>query len=155
MLAGASGGNFLIMGIDLIKEFLNEIKGELIDYMDTNDRNATGKSKKSIQIANITITSGQIIGADHIQYVFKGRAPGKMPPLFAIIEWCSARGLPRAVAWIIAKRISENGTKLYRQGRNVLNEIITEEKIQDFINKLTAVYTAEIKTEIETLLAAA
>lgn len=149
-----SVGQVLVLGRELIEEFLNEIKQELIDYMDANDRNATGKSKASLQVTNITDTSGQLIGSDSIQYVFSGRGPGKMPPLSAIIDWCYARGLPRAAAWIIAKRISESGTELWRSGRNILNETITDQRIQEFTDKLTAVYTARLKSDIELEFAA-
>lgn len=142
------------IGAKLIREFLNEIRDELIAYLDSNDRNATGRSKNSLQVANVTNNTGQLQGSDSIEFVFRGRAPGKMPPLFAIIEWCSSRGLPRNMAWVIAKRIAESGTKLYRQKRNILNEVITEKKIQEFADQYADIYSAQIKSDIESLLAA-
>lgn len=149
-----STGEIFVLGRELIEEFLNEIKQELIDYLDTEDRNATGRSKASLQVVNMTDTSGQLVGSDGIEYVFRGRGPGKMPPIWNIIEWCAARGLPRSAAWAIAKRISEAGTRLYQSGRNVLDEIITEQRINDFTDRLTKIYTAEIETEIESILKA-
>lgn len=142
------------IGQKMIQEFLSEIRDELLTYMDSNDRNATGKSKASIQTANVTNNTGQLIGSDSIEFVFRGRGPGKMPPLFAIIEWCSARGLPRNVAWVIAKRIAESGTKLWRQKRNILNEVITEKRIQQFADQYAEIYSARIKSDIESLLVA-
>lgn len=157
---------------DLINEFLSKIKQDLLDYMDgklfagefANDsdftrfseRNATGASKRSIQIANVSSDSGQIIGADHIEYVFRGRGPGKMPPLNKIIDWCVARGLPRSKAWIIAKKISEKGTLLHRRlkaiGKNsVIDSVITKEIIEDFINRISKDYILKIDSEISNI----
>ncbi|MDF3076135.1 MAG: hypothetical protein K0S09_24 [Sphingobacteriaceae bacterium] len=150
-----SVGEILVLGEELIEEFLLAIRDELIAYMDTEDRNATGKSKRSLQVTNIGPTTGQLIGSDSIEFVFRGRGPGKMPPLYAIIEWCAARGLPRSMAWIVAKRIAQHGTKLHRQGRDVLKETLTEARLKQFTDKLTAVYMAQIKSDIENLLQAA
>lgn len=149
-----SNGQYLIYGSSLVLEWLNSIRDELIDYMDAENRNATGKSKASLQVVNISATGGQLIGSDSIEFVFRGRSPGKMPPLYNIIQWCIAKGLPRHVAWIIAKRISEAGTALWRSGRNIISEVVNEQKIQELVDRLTEIYTADIKSDIENMLTA-
>lgn len=142
----------VLLGQELITEFLTAIQAEMVAYLDTNDRNATGRSRASIQLANITQSSGQLIGSDHIEYVFTGRGPGKMPPLNAIIDWCSARGLPRAMAWVVARNIAESGTKLYQSGRKPLDEIVTEERIEKFKNDLAVIFTAQIQSQLNSIL---
>lgn len=139
----------------VIRDFLEMIKTELIAYMDSENRNATGKSKASIQVINLTGATGQLVGSESIEYVFRGRPPGKMPPLIKIIDWCNARGLPRSVAWVIAKRISEAGTKLFQSGRNIFNEIITQEKIDTFTKSIADIYVARVNSDISSILAAA
>jgi len=143
-----------VYGQAIISDFLNNIRLELIAYMDSNNRNATGKSKNSLQVVNVTGNSGQLIGADWIEFTFKGRGPGKMPPLNAIIDWCVAKGLPRSMAWIIGKRIAESGTKLYREGRNIITETITPERINAFTESLAKIYAAQIESDINLILAA-
>lgn len=138
-------------GADIIRDFLETMRAGLVDYMDAEDRNATGKSKASIQVVNVTGSTGQLIGAEYIQFVFKGRGPGKLPPLSKIIDWCNARGIPRAAAWVIAKNIAESGSLLWRQKRNIFDEIITEEKTDAFIESISKLYTARLKTEIISL----
>lgn len=145
--------NPIILGQELITEFLTAIQADLIAYMQSENRNASGRSAKSLQV-NATQTSGQLTGAPYIEFVFRGRAPGKFPPLSAIIDWLNSRGLPRGMAWAVAKKIAEVGTNLWQQGRNVLNEIITEERIKDFADKLLVTYKAQIESEIRTLIAA-
>lgn len=154
-----SAGEILVLGQSLIEEFLNTIRDELIEYLDNNDRNATGRSKASLQVINLTATTGTLIGSDSIEFVFRGRGPGRMPPIFAIIEWCAARGIPRAAAWAIARNIANAGTKLYQNGarrdKNVLLDIVSAEKIEKLTEDLTALYSAQIKSDIEEILKAA
>ena len=143
--------DFQAYGETIIRDFLETMKDELIAYMDSNDRNATGQSRASIQVINVTGSTGQLVGAEWINYVFKGRAPGKMPPLDKIIDWCNARGIERGKAWIIAKNISESGTKLWQERRNIFNEVITEEKVDTFIKNLADIYTVRFRTEIASM----
>lgn len=142
---------FETYGSTIIADFLETMKAGLIDYMDLENRNATGASKASLQVVNITGSTGQLVGAQYIEYVFKGRAPGKLPPLNKIIDWCNAKGIPRGVAWVIAKNIAESGTKLWQSKRNIFDEIISEEKVDAFVNSIANIYTARLKTEISTL----
>lgn len=143
-----------ILGEQLISEFLTKIQKDMVAYMQSENRNATGKSAASIQLSNVTGTGGQLIGNGAIEYVFRGRGPGKMPPISALIDWCNARGLPRGVAWAVAKIIAAAGTKLWQQGRNVLDEIITEEKINAFKDSILKTFTAQIKSQINLAIAA-
>lgn len=49
-----------------------------------------------------------------------GRAAGKMPPVKKLENWAVKRGLPKAMGYVIAKKISEQGTERYRTGQNVV-----------------------------------
>lgn len=140
-----------VYGEAIIKDFLTTMKEGLIEYMDSEDRNATGRSKASLQVINVTGSTGQLVGAEYIQYVFKGRPPGKLPPLNQIIDWCNARGIPRGAAWIIAKNIAESGSKLWQSKRNIFDEVISEEKVDAFVESISKIYTARLKTDIATL----
>jgi len=142
----------VLLGQELITEFLTAIQAEMVAYLDMNDRNATGRSRASIQVVNVTNSTGQLIGSDSIEYVFTGRGPGKMPPLNAIIDWCNARGLPRQMAWSVAKKIAESGTKLYQSGKKPLDDILTEERIEKFKNDLAVIFTAQIQSELNSIL---
>jgi hypothetical protein len=144
----------ILLGQELITEFLTAIQAEMVGYLDANDRNATGRSRASIQVVNVTQSSGQLIGSDSIEYTFTGRGAGKMPPINALIDWCNARGLPRSMAWAVAKIIAESGTRLYRSGERPLEKIITEERIEKFKSDLIKIYTAQIQTQLNSILAA-
>lgn len=138
-------------GETIIRDFLETMRDGLVAYMDAEDRNASGKSKASLQVVNVSGSHGQLIGAEYIQFVFKGRGPGKLPPIDKIIDWCNARGIPRGVAWYIAKNIAESGTLLWQQKRNIFDEIISEEAVDKFIDSIAVIYTARLRTEITSL----
>lgn len=153
-----------VYGQAIIEEFLNNIVQDLRDYMDGKilsdqfgARNATGKSKASIQVNKLTASTGQIVGAAYIEYVLRGRGPGKMPPLNKIVDWCNAKGVPRSRAWIIAKNISEAGSRLHQDLKamgvdSIINLIVTPERIDTFVKSISAIYVARIKSEINETL---
>lgn len=140
-----------VYGETIIRDFLQTMADGLIAYMDAEDRNASGASKASIKVVNVTGSTGQLVGAEYIQYVFKGRGPGRMPPVNKIADWCNARGIPRSYAWIIARNIAEAGTKLWQSKRNIFDEIISEEKVDAFVKSIAEIYVARLKTEIVSL----
>ena len=131
-------------------EFLTELKEEFIAYLAANNRNATGKSSASLQVIP-TDTGGQLVGGNWIYYTFTGRAPGQMPPISAIIDWLNARGLPRAMAWNVAKKIAREGTDLFQQGgrnNNAFTEILTQERIDEFAKNISNLVAVEINSGI-------
>lgn len=141
----------LVEGQQLIDDFLSKVREELLAYMDAENRNASGKSRRSLRLENLSNSTGQLVGAEWIEYVFKGRGPGRMPPINKIADWCQEKGLPRGMAYAIALNIAENGTKLWQQKRNIFDEIITEEKIDAFLKSITVLYAAKLNTDIVSL----
>lgn len=140
---------------ELITEFLDEIRLQLLDDLSTKNRNATGRTSASIQLANISKSTGQLVANDNVLFTFQGRAPGNMPPVSALIDWCNARGLPRGVAWAVAKRIAEAGTELFRKGAasdNALQRALSAENIKEFSDAVKTSYTGVIKSDLRTLI---
>lgn len=140
---------------EVITDFLTEMQEGLRAYLAANNRNATGKSSDSIQLANVTDKGGQLVGSGSIKWVFTGRGPGGMPPILKIIDWLNARGLPRAMAWAVARKIAENGTKLYQQGGRTVNgltETLTPEAIQAFSKNIADTLAVEISSGISNVI---
>lgn len=143
-----------ISGIqNIIAQFLTMLNNDLVAYLAQNNRNATGRSSASIQPANISEIGGQLVGNSSIQWVFTGRGPGGFPPLSNIIDWLNARGLPRGMAWAVAKKIAEEGTKLWQSGVNGFQEVITQEKIDAFSKDISVLVAVDINSDIESVFA--
>jgi len=67
-----------------------------------------------------------------------GRKPGKRPPISVIEEWVKAKPIasdisPRSLAFLIARKIGEEGSLLYRQGgkSGVISKSINEQSIKE------------------------
>lgn len=67
-----------------------------------------------------------------------GRKPGKRPPIDVIEQWVKAKPVPsdispRSLAFLIARKIGEEGSLLYRQGgkSGVISDHINDQVIQD------------------------
>jgi hypothetical protein len=153
---------------NVIDDFIDQIRQECLDYLDgkrglgeyANDkditafteRNASGATRASIQQIKAKDMHGSLVGGPQTEFVFRGRGPGKFPPLAAIVDWCAIRGISRSLAFPIAKKIAEEGSKLYRQKINVLDLIVNEKRIDAFVKNIGVTMKASIKTDIETIL---
>ncbi|WP_207425990.1 hypothetical protein [Pedobacter sp. SYSU D00535] len=140
---------------EILAEWLEVAKQILIDDLDVHGRNATGRTKAAIKVVNTTPSAGQVVGPEHVLYTFQGRAPGKMPPLSKIIDWCVARNIPRNRAWIIAKRISEAGTRLFREGaasNNALLKATSKERIDQLQAELGKTYSLALQTDLRDVI---
>ena len=123
----------------------------------------TGFAERTIKgirskIPNVTGTMSQSLGyridedgltiystEKYFTVLETGRKPGKRPPISVIEQWIKDKPIasdinPRSLAFLIARKIGEEGSLLYRQGGNsgVISDFINETKIQeDLINLLT------------------
>lgn len=59
---------------------------------------------------------------DYLEYVDRGRKPGKFPPIKAIAKWCSLKGIPQSAAFPIAYNMFKFGVK----PTNVIDKTIKE-----------------------------
>ena len=100
----------------MLRVNVDKIAQEIIDglkaTMDSKGRTATGQSNASLYAefdeGNMILS---IMGADHWQYIERGRpAGGEKPPYSRILEWCIAKGIPKEAAWAIRTNIAKYGS---------------------------------------------
>ena len=100
--------------------------------------NVTGKMSQSLGYRldenGLTIFSSE----KYFTVLETGRKPGKMPPISAIEEWVKNKPIasdinPRSLAFLIARKIGEEGSLLYRQGgkSGVISDFINDQKIKE------------------------
>lgn len=117
----------------LLELYGDEIVGLLQKRLKEEDKYATGKAYNQL-IAKTSANSLQVEGWKYIEVISGGREPGKKaPPIHKIIEWLEAKksmpikssryknkkGRIGSLAYIIARKIGENGIK----GNNMLTDI--------------------------------
>jgi len=139
----------------IIEEFLSNVREFLQDWMEANDMNATGKTSAGIYLEKPTDFGGKVWGPGHVEFTFKGRGPGKMPPLANIIEWCVARRIPRSRAWVIADKIKREGTKLFQKNlgdQNAIALATSPDKVEEFVSTLKTTIVAKTRSDIRNII---
>lgn len=106
---------------DFKKDFdiLSKKYGKLfIDILSKNiinmNKSASGKLVKSLKADVKPVANGVVIvinSEKYLEYVDKGRKPGKFPPIAPLVKWCSIRGIPKSSAFAIAQSIFKFGIK--------------------------------------------
>ena len=89
-------------GMDAVERMSSSVavaSGHLKDNMDW---------KVTTEGDNVICTISMPKYAEYVEY---GRPPGKMPPLSAIKDWLQIKGMADELAYPIAKKIADQGTR--------------------------------------------
>jgi len=122
----------------LTQAILKSFAEEVIAGIRSRIPNVTGQSAQSlgyrIDAEGLTIFSSQ----KYFTVLETGRKPGKRPPISAIEQWIKDKPIasdinPKSLAFLIARKIGEEGSLLYRQGgkSGVISESINDKVIQE------------------------
>lgn len=108
-----------------LKEFGKDYVKILTIFLKKNRKIASGALVNSINF-KLKETAEQILiileSNDYLEWVDKGRKPGKYPPLKAISEWARLKGISQDAVFPIAKKIFKFGI----EPTNVIQSTITE-----------------------------
>lgn len=129
--------------LQTIYRLLDECRDEIAQNMTTHDKNASGKS------ASLFVRKGtELYGPAWYETLEKGRGPGKLPYEIddILLSWAKSKGISfsnqsqaRSWAFLVAKKIREEGTEQYRDKRylDIYSSPIlsTREKIKEEITK--------------------
>jgi hypothetical protein len=125
-------------------EYINELTAQLRK----SDKNASGNLIRSLETKIIKTGFGteytlEIRGADYLEFVDRGRKPGKQPPLRAIQKWTKIKGINPKAAYPIARSIGENGIKATNVIANSLRKVnkgralrVLEEGYFDWVDQM-------------------
>jgi hypothetical protein len=142
-----------------LSEFLESIKADIIKEQKAQGRVASGKSIEGYDVETSNVT-GTLYGVSYSGTLETGRKGGKVPYGFAEIieDWINekrifqdksiaARG---SIAYHIAKKIQEEGTKLHREGgqSGVFTNVITDKRLSDFSKEILTSFQNDTINEI-------
>lgn len=168
--AGMGGSVLGDAMVDVAKVIIEKLKQSVRE----KGVKATGNLLQSIRVDFPNVTpSGVSIGiemADYYQWVEDGRRRGKRPPIMAIEQWISAKGIQvrqskgeskqsvlerrKSMAEAIAKKIASKGTikRFGYKGAGFIADVITQQNVDTIAQKLSDLtglrLTAYITTEI-------
>lgn len=122
----------------LTQAILKNFAEEVIRDIRAKIPNVTGESAASlgyrIDAQGLTIFSSK----KYFTVLETGRKPGKRPPIDVIEQWVRQKPItsdisPRSLAFLIARKIGEEGSLLYRQGgkSGVISDAINEQRVKE------------------------
>lgn len=125
---------------DIITEWGEDVIGKIRRNLDDTGTTASGKTKQSLELVK-TDKGFQIVGRQYFRSVEEGRPEGGIPYRFQDIirKWMDDKGVAsqfgstesekRSAAWLIAQKIKNEGSRLYRNGGrdDIYTSVINEE----------------------------
>jgi len=102
---------------------------------------ASGRWVESLSVET-SKSKGIIFGEDYTEFLVDGRKPGKFPPIDKIKQWIIDKGIQsdisiNSLAFLIARKISREGTEYFKQGgTDLIDAVITPKRIQDIILRI-------------------
>lgn len=119
-------------------DFISELAKQLI----IADKVASGKLLRSLNYQVVEVLENLLIrinAEDYLQYVDKGRRPGKQPPISPIIKWMDVRKIKgrdkkgrfikkEQAAFLIARAIGKKGIKPTNVIKKSIDNILRSKK---------------------------
>ena len=130
---------------EVIETELDLFNRSIEQTMSDKNMDASGAAARSLSIEQ----RGSVfvsVGIDYIEYLDRGRPPGKFPPMAAIERWVDLKGL-RVDPFVIARNIAENGTRIFRNRELGLKLEDKTKMLEESINKVLPRFVSnQIKT---------
>lgn len=140
---------------------LHEAKVRIQQNLETTGTNASGRTSRSLEVV-VDNTSGTLFGRQAFGTVETGRRAGRVPYGFTeiIYQWMQDKGVhaerygrrsqrsaDMSMAYLIAKKIAREGSKLYRDGGRVdIYSNVLPVAIEQVKRETTNVYIINIKS---------
>lgn len=146
----------------LIREFLETLKKEIVDAQSSKGLKASGKSAELLAV-EASGNKGELIdGSGSFYFQEYGRASGKQPPFVpvgVIYEWLQYKkyGLNyandkerKSLAFAISRKIGQQGTLTKRENRQtgVLTDILTNKRVDSFVKVLSEKYLSKVFSDV-------
>jgi len=135
---------------ELVEAILKNFAEETIAGIKSRIPNVTGQSAESLGYRIVGTELTIFSSLKFFTVLETGRKPGKRPPISVIEQWIKDKPITpdgistRSLAFLIARKIGEEGSLLYRQGgkSGVISKSINDQVIKE---KLTDVLTDKFR----------
>ena len=134
--------------IEILQEEFESIKSDLIQRHNELGMKASGLWESELEISidgDESKSSSKVLGLNYTEQLVFGRKPGKFPPIKAIEQWIQDKGIAAigknistsSLAFLIARKIAQEGTNYFKQGgTDLVESVITPERIQSIIDRV-------------------
>lgn len=133
------------------------MRKEIVQKYDALGMRASGQFADELKVEvggdGLTGLTARITSIHYVDYLVEGREPGKFPPINVIEQWIEDKGIINQIegeisvsslAFLIARKISREGTEYFKQGgTDLIDSVVTPERIQSIIDKVTVFQISE------------
>lgn len=131
--------------IQLVDEF---VKRPIVDDLNSKGITTTGQAAESLRIESDEY-SVRLIGVDYMEFLNKGRGPGRFPPPDPIVQWVidkfkTPNQETKQVAYAISLKISQDGTKIFQDNSEGIE---LEKKVEVLNEELRKIIPQVLKAE--------
>jgi hypothetical protein len=152
----------VVQATSILKEEFDLIKADLIKRYNEKGMRASGNWANTLEV-QVKGISAQLIGEKYSEQLEFGRKAGKQPPSKAIEQWIRDKGLASRIegkisisslAFLIARKIAREGWRRQSYGGvELISEVVTPERIQAIIDRVSAEYIPAFEKEIKLMFA--
>ena len=149
----------ILQATDILTEEFNLLKEELIAKCDEKGMRASGNWANSLEVTVTGGLSAKLIGDEYSEQLEYGRKSGKQPPSQAIEQWIRDKGIMSRIvgkisisslAYLIARKIAREGWRREGYGGvELISEVVTPERIQKIIDRVSDSYIPLFENEIK------
>ena len=146
---------------EILRSEFEDIKKEMSEKHIALGMKASGNWLESLAVY-ATDTSVRLEGERYTEQLVSGRKPGSFPPIDAIKQWILDKGIMNEIegditvsslAFLIARKIKREGTEYFKQGgTDLVDAIITPQRIQKIIDKIGVQLTNSFSSQLVNLL---
>ena len=135
----------------ILNEELESLRQRIVENHIQAGQRASGRTIKSLHVV-VDDDHGILFGRKAFGVLETGRGPGKVPKVFykIIRQWMIDKGIqvekPKSFAYLVARKIAEKGTRLYRTGKHedIYSKGI-EIAIQNIMNRVFGIFSKDVK----------
>lgn len=140
--------------VEIVQEELDDLVRDLQKRHQELGMKASGNWLRQLETEVYSVGSryvGRVLGTFYTYFLVNGRKPGKRPPSKVIEKWIRVKGITpkgnitvKQLAFLIARKIGEFGTKYYRQGgTDLISSVVTPARIEKIISRVVEAYEKE------------
>lgn len=149
---------------EILQQEFESLRIDLIAKYDELGMRTTGNWADGLEVV-VTDNKAVLKGFKYSEQLESGRSAGKQPPSEAIEQWIKDKGIASRIegkisvsslAFLIARKIGKEGWKRKdHDGVNLISQVVTPERIQSIIDKLSDIYIADFTNDLINYLQAA
>jgi len=149
---------------EILQQEFEALRVDLIAKYDELGMRASGAWADSLEVV-VTENKAVLKGFKYSEQLESGRAAGKQPPSEAIEQWIKDKGIASRIegkisisslAFLIARKIGREGWKRQQHGGvELISQVVTPERIQSIIDKLSDIYVTDFTNDLINYLQAA